>query len=87
MKLTKKIGEWVFEIKMVQARRVGLDGGFGDDFDAVTQIHQVNQEAHFEALLTSEEFTRCDYKAFEQFCDTMELEPKFKRARHVELIK
>ena len=83
MKLTKKIGRWVFEIKLVQARRVGLDGEFGDDYDAVTQIHQVNNEAHFEALLANEEFTKCDYKTFLKFCNTMGLEPKFKRSRDI----
>ncbi len=83
MKLTKKIGAWVFEVKTIQARRVGLDGEFGDDFDSVAKIHQINLDAHVEGFLTTEDFTRCDYKAFQELCENMGLTLKFKRSRDI----
>lgn len=78
-----RIGDWEFEAKRWQARRIGKDSKRGAKYNAVSDVIQVNKIANFELTLSQTEFTRCDYRTFSEFCETMGLEPEFKRSRDI----
>ncbi len=51
-----KSGEWVFEVTEICARKVGIDGEYGDPYDAIAIINVIDGNAHINRTIG--QFTR-----------------------------
>jgi hypothetical protein len=67
-----QVGDWVFEVKMVRAFKVDEDG---QPYSAIANCNINGDAMYIDGLLTKEEenFTRSDFKSFNDFCHQMGL--------------
>lgn len=67
-----KIGEWIFEIKMVRALKVAE---YGKPYSAIANCNINGDSLYIDGLLTKndQEFTKKDFKSFGVFCKKMGL--------------
>jgi hypothetical protein len=67
-----QIGDWIFEVKMVRALKVGE---YGQPYTAIANCNINGDAMYVDGLLTKEgqSFTRDDFKSFNEFCQNMEL--------------
>ncbi|WP_432460568.1 hypothetical protein [Agarivorans sp. QJM3NY_25] len=65
-----RIGDWIFEIKMVRAIRVSE---YGQPYDACANINFNGTQAYFDNQLTRNDsaFTAKDFATFVEFCQEM----------------
>lgn len=62
-----KIGDWIFEVKMVRALKVDE---YGQPYSAIANCNINGDSMYIDGLLTQEgqNFTRNDFKSFNDFC-------------------
>lgn len=67
-----KIGDWIFEVKMVRALKVDE---YGKPYSAIANCNINGDAMYIDGLLTQDEdnFTRDDFKSFNDFCYQMGL--------------
>lgn len=67
-----KIGDWIFEVKMVRALKVD---DYGKPYSAIANCNINGDAMYIDGLLTQDEesFTRDDFKSFNDFCFQMGL--------------
>ena len=75
-----KIGEWIFEVKMVRALKVDE---YGKPYSAIANCNINGDAMYVDGLLTKEQqtFTKEDFDAFTQFSQLMDLK-KFSYHRY-----
>ena len=68
-----KIGEWLFEVKMVRALRVDE---YGEPYSAIANCNINGDSMYIDGLLTKEnqEFSKDDFMTFYKFCQKMGLD-------------
>lgn len=67
-----KIGEWIFEVKMVRALKVKE---YGEPYSAIANCNINGDAMYIDGLLTKNQqtFTKDDFEAFTQFGQLMDL--------------
>jgi hypothetical protein len=67
-----KIGDWIFEVKMVRALRVSE---FGEPYDAVATLTANGESMYIDTQLTraDNELSREDCMAFYQYCKQLNM--------------
>lgn len=67
-----RIGEWIFEVKMVRALKVS---DYGQPYSAIANCNINGDTMYIDGLLTKEHqiFTRSDFNSFNEFCEQMGL--------------
>lgn len=62
-----QIGDWIFEMKMVRALKVGE---YGEPYSAIANCNINGDSMYIDGLLTQEgqQFTREDFNSFNNFC-------------------
>lgn len=67
-----KIGDWLFEVKMVRALKTTH---FGDPYDSVAMMTINGEHAYIDTQMSRQDsdFSRQDFMTFQRFCQQMEL--------------
>ncbi|MEW9797801.1 hypothetical protein [Alteromonas sp. CYL-A6] len=67
-----KIGDWLFEVKMVRALKASH---FGDPYASVAMLTVNGEHAYIDTQMSRQdaEFNRKDFMTFYQFCQQLEL--------------
>lgn len=67
-----RVGEWIFEVKMVRALKVSE---YGKPYSAIANCNINGNAMYIDGLLTKNEqvFTKSDFDSFTEFCHRMGL--------------